>query len=114
EQGSVSQGDLDELKKEPWFRADDFIVARDGGGLAGYNWLKVEHGIGEIYVIGVDPSRQGEGLGRRLMEAGLAHLAGRGIRTAALYVEGDNAPALALYRSLGFTTFSTDIQYRSP
>lgn len=111
EQGSVSQSDLDELKSEPWFDAGDFLVLRDGPTLIAYCWLKIEDGIGEFYVVGVDPLRQGEGLGRRLMAAGFARLAERDIRTAALYVEADNDVAVNLYRSLGFTTHSTDIQY---
>ena len=47
-----------------------------------------------------------------LDEAGMARLASRGIRTAHLYVEGDNALALRLYRGFGFTDRSVDIQYR--
>ena len=111
EQGLVSQADLEELMREPWFDAEDFLVLRDGDTLIGYCWLKIEEPIGEFYVVGVDPERQGEGLGRRLMDAGFARLAARGIRTAALYVESDNVPALALYRSLGFSEHSLDIQY---
>ena len=116
EQGSVSQADLDELRREPWYRDDDFLVLRENGRMVGYCWLKVEDGhetdtIGEFYVVGVDPDRQGAGLGRRLVAAGLAHLAGRGIREASLYVEADNTAALALYRSFGFTDYSIDIQY---
>jgi mycothiol synthase len=115
EQGSVNQSDLDELTSEPWFDPDDFLLLRDGDVLIAYCWLKIEDGIGEFYVVGVDPQRQGEGLGRRLMDAGFARLAARGIRTAALYVESDNVPAVALYRSLGFTEHSVDIQYtRAP
>ncbi|MHC5797570.1 mycothiol synthase [Lacisediminihabitans sp. FW035] len=111
EQGSVTRSDLDQLTGEPWFDPADFLLLREGGDLVGYCWLKIEDGIGEFYVVGVDPERQGEGLGRRLMDAGLARLAARGIRTAALYVESDNVPAVALYRSLGFTEHSVDIQY---
>jgi mycothiol synthase len=111
EQGAVSMADLDELQREPWFDAEDFLLLHDGGDLVGFCWLKVEDAIGEFYVVGVDPARQGEGLGRRLMDAGFARLAARGIRTAALYVEADNAPAVALYRSLGFTDHAVDIQY---
>ena len=79
--------------------------------MVGYCWLKIEDGVGEFYVVGVDPDRQGSGLGRRLVAAGLAHLAERGIREASLYVEADNTPALALYRSFGFGDYSIDIQY---
>ena len=111
EQGSVSQADLDELVRESWFDAEDFLVLRAGTTLVGYCWLKIEGTVGEFYVVGVDPERQGAGLGRRLMTAGFARLAARGIPTAALYVEADNAPAVSLYRSLGFTEHSVDLQY---
>lgn len=111
EQGSVSQADLEELMSEPWFDAEDFLMIRDGGAPIGFCWLKVEEPVGEFYVVGVDPERQGEGLGRRLMHAGFARLAFRGIRIAALYVESDNVAAVALYRSLGFSDHSIDIQY---
>jgi mycothiol synthase len=111
EQGAVTRADLDVLMGEPWFDADDLLLLRDGDELIGYCWLKVEHGVGEFYVVGVAPDRQGEGLGRQLVRAGLARLAERGIRTASLYVEGDNAPALRLYRSFGFADHSIDVQY---
>jgi mycothiol synthase len=96
---------------EAWFDAEDFLLLFDGEEIVGYCWLKVEHGIGEFYVVGVSPERQGEGLGRRLVDAGLSHLSRRGIHTAGLYVEGDNLPALALYRSVGFTDHAVDVQY---
>ena len=111
EQGAVARADLDVLMAEPWFDPNDFLLLRDGEHLIGYCWLKVEAGTGEFYVVGVSPDRQGEGLGRRLVEAGLSRLAERGIRTASLYVEADNTPALALYRSFGFDDHSIDIQY---
>jgi len=111
EQGAVGRADLDVLVAEPWFDADDFLVLRDGAAMIGYCWLKVEHGIGEFYVVGVSPDRQGEGLGRRLVEAGLSRLDERGIRISSLYVEADNEPAVRLYRSFGFDDHSIDIQY---
>jgi len=111
EQGSVSRADLEELRRESWYRDEDFLVLREDGRMVGYCWLKVEDQVGEFYVVGVDPDRQGAGLGRRLVAAGLAHLAGRGIRTASLYVEAENEAAVHLYRSFGFTDFSIDIQY---
>lgn len=119
EQSAVSQADLDELKREPWFDAENFLVVRDRAGqndspIIGFCWLKLENGVGEIYVLGVDPSRQGEGLGRLLVAAGFARLAELGIRITSLYVEADNAPALRLYRSFGFEPHSIDIQYAEP
>jgi mycothiol synthase len=111
EQGGVRQADLDGLLREPWFNADDFLLLRDGDAVIGFCWLKVDGDVGEFYAVGVDPDRQGEGVGRRLMDAGFARLAARGIRTASLYVEADNVPALRLYRPLGFVDHSIDIQY---
>jgi mycothiol synthase len=112
EQGAVTGTDLEELIGEEWFNADDFLLLRDPDGrLVGYCWLKIEHGTGEFYVVGVDPARQGEGFGRRLTEAGLARLRKRGVTDAHLYVEGDNVAAVSLYRSLGFARDAVDIQY---
>lgn len=114
EQGSITVAGLERLEREPWFEAEDFLVARDGAGMVGYCWLKVDESgpSGEIYALGVDPDRQGEGLGRRLLEAGLARLGSRGIHNALLYVESGNSAALALYRSLGFAADAADVQYR--
>lgn len=111
EQGSITRADLEVTMAEPWFDAGDFLLLRQDGELVGFVWLKVLDGDGEFYVVGVDPSHQHEGLGRRLMEAGFARLAERGIHSAHLYVEADNEAALALYKKLGFAESSVDIQY---
>jgi mycothiol synthase len=111
EQGGLSRADLDQLALEPWFDAADILLLRVDGALVGSCWLKIEGESGEFYAVAVDPDHQGSGLGRRLMEAGFAQLAARGIRSAHLYVEADNAPALALYRSFGFEPAEVDIQY---
>jgi mycothiol synthase len=65
--------------------------------------------VGEIYVIGVDPRFQGRGLGRSLTLLGLDWLhRERGIDHGMLYVDGANAPAIAMYRRLGFETDHID------
>jgi mycothiol synthase len=116
EQGALTAGDLAQRLAEPWFRADDFLVARDAAGaMTGYCWLKVEAGRpGEIYVIGVAPEAAGRGLGRALITAGLARLRERGCTAAELYVEADNTAAVGLYRSLGFADESVHVQYARP
>ena len=86
-------------------------TSRDGR-LAGFCWTKIhdEHdpALGEIYVIAVDPDFHGLGLGRALTLAGLEHLTARGVPVGMLYVDADNAPAMKLYDSLGFTVHRTD------
>lgn len=112
EQGRTSQVDLAARMAEPWFDPAGFLIAEQDGELVGFHWTKVHpEGLGEVYVLGVDPARHGGGLGRALTLAGLQHLYNRGLRTVLLYVEADNAAALAVYRRLGFTTWSTDVMY---
>jgi len=42
---------------------------------------------------------------------GLTHLARAGATRAVLYVEGDNAPALATYERAGFGRAAVHVQY---
>jgi [ribosomal protein S18]-alanine N-acetyltransferase len=53
----------------------------------------------EVHTIGVDPAYQGGGVGRRLLDELLKVAAGGVVH---LEVRTDNAPAIALYRSVGF------------
>lgn len=113
EQGLWTQADLDERLGQEWFDPAGFFLAieRASGELAGYHWTKVEDGVGEVYVVGVDPAHQGTGLGKALTLAGLHHLQARGLPRIVLYVDGTNTPARALYTSLSFTTATQDVQY---
>lgn len=114
--------DLDQVKlreAEPWFDPKGFLLAVDADDrLLGFHWTKV-HGdgghshepIGEVYVLGVDPSARGMHLGAALTLAGLRHLRDRGLRQVMLYVEADNDAAVRVYRDLGFTRWDTDVSY---
>jgi len=114
--------DLDQVKlreAEPWFDPQGFLLAVDADDrLLGFHWTKV-HGdgahshepIGEVYVLGVDPSARGMHLGAALTLAGLRHLRDRGLRQVMLYVEADNDAAVRVYRDLGFTRWDTDVSY---
>ena len=119
EQGSLDQRGLDERKAEDWFDPEGFLVADKDFEVVGFHWTKVHAAAGaapsygEVYVIGVDPSMQGSGLGRALLAAGLEHLHGLGLGEVVLYVEADNAPAVQLYRRYGFehAAADTDVMY---
>lgn len=99
-----------------WFDPQGFLLFVDGDRLVASCWTKVHEGeggrVGEIYVISVAPEAQGRGLGRAAVLAGLAHLAGLGISVGELFVEDDNAPAIALYESIGFRTVSRVVELR--
>jgi mycothiol synthase len=115
EQGHWDLADLAARLKEPWFDPEGLLLLEEHGRLAGSCWTKVhadaEPPMGEIYVIGIDPDFRGRGWGRSLTEAGLDWLAGRGLTVGMLYVDADNAPALALYRSMGFVEDHADRAY---
>ncbi|WP_425955246.1 mycothiol synthase [Xylanimonas sp. McL0601] len=114
EQGRLTVADLHDRMAEPWFDpAGFFLLEAPDGTLAGSMWTKVEGGDGEIYAVGVDPDHRGRGLGAALTDVGLAHLAGRA-RRAVLYVDGDNAAAVAIYEKAGFERSAVDVQYGRP
>lgn len=129
EQGAMTRADLDARMAEPWFDPVGFLVAEpadapqdpeandavESPSLLGFHWTKVhdEH-VGEVYVVGISPAAQGRGLGKLLTLTGLHHLHDRGLHEVILYVEADNAAAVAVYEGLGFThsEADTDVMYR--
>ena len=115
EQGSLTAQDLAARLAEPWFDPDGFFLARscaEQHRLLGFHWTK-QHpgGLGEVYVLGVDPDAQGRGLASALLLRGLHHLSERGDPTVELYVESDSARAVRLYTRHGFEVASRDVMY---
>jgi mycothiol synthase len=114
---------------EPWFDPKGFFLAFRGDRLVGFHWTKVhgalthahgdephEHGhdhppLGEVYVVGVDPSEQGHGLGPALTLIGLHHLQDLGLDEVMLYVDESNKNAIRVYERLGFTRSATDVSW---
>lgn len=118
EQGGWSEADVVARADEPWFDPDGLFLAFDDDSrdLLGFHWTKVhERGPGEVYVLGVDPSAQGRGLGRYLTLRGLEHLAQRlgasEDATVILYVESDNTAAITTYEGLGFVPVAVDTAF---
>ncbi|MCD9196660.1 mycothiol synthase [Aeromicrobium wangtongii] len=119
EQGAMDRADLDRRMASDWFDPDGLFVAERDGRVIGFHWTKIEDTpeegpVGEVYVVGIDPDAQGGGLGTALTARGLRHMYERGIPVVDLYVEGDNAPALKVYRNLGFQDWKIDTLYKTP
>jgi mycothiol synthase len=128
EQGNWSLRDLDIRTQESWFNPEGFLIAEEAGVMTGFCWTKIHGGhthkhsaqeeehdhdpIGEIYIMGVDPSHSGKGIGKAITIAGLRHMRYQGIFSAMLYVDADNQSAIKLYQSLGFTEWGRDVLYR--
>jgi len=123
EQAGWTDSDIAERASESWFDPDGIFLVfddADSGALLGFHWTKVhaDHaggGIGEVYVVGVDPAAQGRGLGGLLTLLGLGYLARRlgHLQEPAvmLYVESDNVAAIRTYQALGFTVATVDTAY---
>jgi mycothiol synthase len=113
EQGALTVQEVLDTEQEAWFDPAGFFLAVDAEDrLLGYHWTKVHpDSTGEVYVVGVDPDAQGGGLGKALTLAGLRHLRGLGLPRVILYVESDNAPAIAVYAKLGFALLDVGVQY---
>ncbi|MGH3967191.1 MAG: ribosomal protein S18-alanine N-acetyltransferase [Mycobacterium sp.] len=85
-------------------RVDDLLV-----GYAGISRLgRTPPFEYEVHTIGVDPAHQGRGIGRRLLTELLEFAAGGVVH---LEVRTDNAAAIALYRSVGFTEVGVRRRY---
>ncbi|MGK2880042.1 MAG: mycothiol synthase [Mycobacterium sp.] len=147
EQGGWTEADVAQRRSESWFDPDGLILAFDSTpspfaslapdslALLGFHWTKVhpcggqersdsgnddesdKAGMGEVYIVGVDPAAQGRGIGRLLTLVGMHHLAAAVSSedpTVLLYVEADNTAAVNTYTKLGFTVYSADVAYARP
>ena len=107
EQGAWRLEDLHARIAEPWFDPSGFLLLCEGETITASCWTKVHElyaeRFGEIYVLSVNPAFQGRGLGRIMLNQGLVALRRKGVSRAVLFVDEDNAPALSLYQSYGFT-----------
>jgi mycothiol synthase len=68
----------------------------------------------ELWAIGVRPDRQGRGLGRQLVRAGVERVRSIGVPNVSLSVNGRNESALGLYESEGFVRVRTRDRWARP
>jgi mycothiol synthase len=113
EQRGMDRADFDRRMTSGGFDPAGLFVAEQAGHIVGFHWTKVDDGMGEVYLLAVDPRRRGENLGAALLSRGLDHLTDVGVDGVELYVEEDNARALDLYTTAGFAEVGRDVLYVS-
>lgn len=95
-------------------RTRHYLVAEQGGQLAGYAGLAAAGGMGDVQTIAVAPAHQGTGLGARLLAALLAAATEFGCREVFLEVRVDNERAQRLYTRFGFEPLGIRRGYYQP
>jgi ribosomal protein S18 acetylase RimI-like enzyme len=84
------------------------------GRTIGYLQLGTKQGGGYVSELVVHAGYQRRGLGEAMLRWALAWFRSQGLTSAALTVTTDNAPAIALYRKLGFAAGDIGLDYRRP
>ena len=79
-----------------------FLVAEEGGEIAGYCGVLTALDQGDVLNVGVRPERQRQGIGRRLIGALIKKMDERGVASLYLEVRTSNQAAIDLYEASGF------------
>ena len=96
-----------------------FLLAEDSAGLAGCVYVELHGDRGYLGLLGVDPARQGAGLGRKLMDAAEDFFRQAGCCTIDLRIVSTRAPLPDFYRHFGYAEtgtapFAPDIPMKVP
>jgi GNAT superfamily N-acetyltransferase len=96
-----------------------FLLAEDAAGLAGCVYVELRGDRGYLGLLGVDPSRQGTGLGRKLMAAAQDFFRQAGCVAVDLRVVSARTSLPSFYRHLGYletgtAPFAPDVPAKVP
>ncbi|GGD95649.1 hypothetical protein GCM10011390_13000 [Aureimonas endophytica] len=89
-----------------------FAARRVEGRLASIAYGVLHRGFLGLEAVGTEPQAQRQGHARHVLAGLMDWAGGQGGERACLSVLAENAPALALYRSLGFTRDVYRYHYR--
>ena len=84
-----------------------FLLAENAAGLAGCVYVELRADRGYLGLLGVDPSRQGTGLGRKLMDAAENFFREAGCVAVDLRVVSARTLLPSFYRRLGYLETGT-------
>lgn len=94
---------------------DLFVRSPDGRGASACTiWFDQVNAVGLFEPVATHPDFQGRGLGKAVMAEGMRRMRAAGMRRAILGFDPNNAPARALYSSLGFRASCYFAAYSRP
>jgi GNAT superfamily N-acetyltransferase len=96
-----------------------FLLAEDAAGLAGCVYVEIRGDRGYLGLLGVDPQRQGTGLGRKLMDTAEIYFREAGCLAVDLRIVSARTPLPSFYRHLGYletgtAPFTPDVPAKVP
>ncbi|WP_426562995.1 ribosomal protein S18-alanine N-acetyltransferase [Angustibacter sp. McL0619] len=95
----------------------DYVVLQGAtdGDVDGYAGVSVAAGVADLMTVAVSPDRQGQGLGRFLVQQLVTLARARGAGRMMLEVRADNVAAQRVYSSVGFERIAVRRgYYRTP
>lgn len=102
-EGPFIEGDrIDSSGLASYMAKGKFLLAADAAGLAGCVYVELRGNRGYLGLLGVDPARQGTGLGRKLMDAAESYFRAAGCVAVDLRVLSTRTSLPAFYRHLGY------------
>ncbi len=89
------------------------VAEAEDGAVAGFVTVRLdrEARLGRIANLAVDPARQRQGLGRRLIEAALDYMKREGMTLAKIETLAQNAVGTKFYPKLGFGEVARQVHY---
>ncbi|MFC1906438.1 GNAT family N-acetyltransferase [Chloroflexota bacterium] len=100
------------------YSPEDIALIYSGNKVIGYCWTGTvfeekftSERKGRIFMLGVDPNYRRKGIGKMVLQAGLAHLKSKGSQIVELSVDVRNIVACALYKSIGFKVQTSSLWY---
>jgi N-acetylglutamate synthase-like GNAT family acetyltransferase len=90
-----------------YMKKGEFLIAEDSAGLAGCVYVEVRGNRGYLGLLGVEPRRQGTGLGRKLMNDAEDFFCTANCVAIDLRIVSARTPLPAFYRHLGYVETGT-------
>lgn len=90
-----------------YMKKGKFLLAEDSVSLVGCVYVELRADRGYLGLLGVEPRRQGTGLGRKLMDAAETYFRDAGCVAVDLRIVSERAPLPSFYRHLGYAETGT-------